>query len=130
MLRTGLSVFLIVTGFILLMAHGANPMPVLMIMIGAFALLRAMIWRVMHSRNLRKLPGFGEAVVYTFTTTNIEINGEDRQAKVKWSDLFEAVTTKQGLLLYHGKKSYTWIPQSAFDSSDDFQTVSDWSKAN
>ena len=104
-------------------------MPLLMVMVGTFALLRPMIWKIMHSRNLRKLPGFGQKVVYTFTLENIEINGEDKQAKVKWSDLFETAPTKHGLLLYHAKKSYTWVPKSAFDSEVDFQAVSEWAEA-
>ena len=126
LLRTALSILLIIIGFILLMSHGPNPMPLLMIMVGTFALLRPMIWKIMHSRNLRKLPGFGQQVTYTFSAESISIHGEDKQATVKWEDLFEPVTTKHGLLLYHGKKSYTWIPQSAFESLDDFQTVSQW----
>lgn len=127
-LRTGLSILLIIAGFIMLMTQGVNAMPLLMIMVGIFALLRPMIWKIMHSRNLRKLPGFGQTVVYTFTAENIAINGEDKQATVKWTSLFETAPKKQGLLLYHGKKSYTWVPLSAFDSSEDFQTVSQWAK--
>ena len=126
LIRTGLSITLVIIGFILLLTHGTNPMPLLMIMVGIFALLRPMIWKIMHSRNLRNLPGFGQTVIYTFTAESIAINGDELQAKVKWSDLFEAVLTKQGLLLYHGKKSYTWVPRSAFTSDEGFLTASKW----
>ena len=129
-LRTGLSIILVIVGFILLMTHGANPMPLLMIMVGTFALLRPMIWKIMHSRNLRNLPGFGQTVVYIFTADKIAINGDELQAKVQWSDLFEAVATKHGLLLYHGKKAYTWVPRSAFDSDKDFLTTSKWTASH
>lgn len=125
-LRTGLSILLVLVGFILLIAHGANPMPLLMVMIGTFALLRPMIWKIMHSRNLRKIPGFGETVVYTFTAEGVAIHGEKKQAQMSWTQLFEAVSTKHGLLLYHGKKSYTWVPNSAFDTDEDYQEVSSW----
>ena len=128
MLRTALSITLILAGLILLMTRGPNPMPVLMLMVGTFALLRPLIWKIMHARNLRQLPGYGQTVVYTFTPAGIEINGEDRQGKVRWGDLFETVPCKQGLLLYHAKKSYTWIPHDAFDSPADFQAVTAWAR--
>lgn len=130
MARTFLSIGLILAGLILLMARGPNPMPVLMLMVGTFALLRPLIWKIMHGRNLRKLPGYGQSVVYTFTPEEIEINGDDRQATVSWSGLFEAVVTKKGLLLYHAKKSYTWVPCEAFDSPEDFTQASDWAKCS
>ena len=126
MLRSFLSVGLIVTGIIMLMSQGPHPMFILMLMVGTFALLRPLIWKIMHGRNLRRLAGYGEAVLYTFTPESININGEDRQAMVKWSSLFEAVTTKHGLLLYHAKKSYTWVPCEAFDSPEDFDQVCQW----
>ena len=126
MIRTFLSITLILAGLILLMSRGSNPMPVLMLMVGTFAMLRPLIWKIMHARNLRQLPGYGQTVTYTFTPEGIEINGEDRQGKVKWSGLLETVTNKQGILLYHTKKSYTWIPLDAFDSPRDFQTVTAW----
>ena len=101
-------------------------MSILMLMIGTFALLRPLIWKIMHGRNLRQLPGYGQTVVYTFTPEGIEIHGEDKQAKVNWSSLLEAVTTKHGFLFYHAKKSYTWIPVEAFDSPEDVARVTDW----
>ncbi|MBT8036360.1 MAG: YcxB family protein [Verrucomicrobiae bacterium] len=126
MIRTALSITLLLAGLILLISRGPNPMPVLMLMIGTFALLRPMIWKIMHARNLRQTPGYGQSVSYTFTTEGVEINGEDRHGKLKWSDLLESVPHKRGLLLYHGKKSYTWIPHDAFDSPGDFQSVIQW----
>jgi len=129
MIRTFLSIGLILAGLILLMRRGPNPMPVLMLMVGTFALLRPLIWKIMHGRNLRRLPGYGQTVVYTFTPEGIAINGEDRDANIKWSGLFEAVAHKQGILLYHGKKSYTWVPLEAFDSTEDMKQVSKWAEA-
>lgn len=128
MIRTFISIGLLLAGVILLMSHGPDPLAVLMLMIGTFALLRPLMWKIMHGRNLRKLPGYGQTVVYTFTSEAIEINGEDRQATVSWSGLFEAVVTKKGLILYHSKKSYTWVPCEAFDSPEDFTQASDWVK--
>lgn len=111
------------------MSQGPNPMPVLMLMVGTFALLRPLIWKIMHGRNLRRLPGYGQSVLYTFTPDSMSINGEDRQGEVKWSTLFESVSTKKGLLLYHGKKSYTWVPSESFDSAEDILKVAEWSGA-
>ena len=128
MIRTFLSIGLILAGLILLMSRGPNPMPVLMLMVGTFALLRPLIWKIMHGRNLRQLPGYGQTVVYTFTPEGIAINGEDRDAKIKWSGLFETAPHKQGILLYHSKKSYTWVPLEAFDSREDMATVTEWLK--
>ena len=59
----------------------------------------------------------------------MSIHGEDRQGEVKWSALFESVSTKKGLLLYHGKKSYTWVPSESFDSAEDILKVAEWSGA-
>ena len=61
MLRTFLSVALILAGIILLMSQGPNPMPVLMLMVGTFALLRPLIWKIMHGRNLRNSPATARA---------------------------------------------------------------------
>lgn len=128
MLRTMLSVSLILAGIVLLLSQGPHPMSILMLMIGTFALLRPLIWKIMHGRNLRKLPGYGQSVIYTFTPESIHIHGEDREAKVQWSGLFETVPTKDGLILYHAKKSYTWVPREAFDSHEDFEQVTQWAK--
>ena len=125
-LRTFLSVGLVLAGIIILISQGPHPMSILMLMVGTFALLRPLVWKIMHARHLRKLPGYGHSVVYSFSAQGIKIHGEDRQAEVKWSDLFEAVTTKRGLLLYHGKKAYTWVPREAFDSAEHYEFVSQW----
>ena len=101
---------------------------ILMLMIGTFALLRPLVWKIMHGRNLRRLPGYGQTVLYTFSEKDINIHGEDREAIVKWSSLFETVTTKHGLLLYHAKKSYTWVPREAFDSAEHFDQVCQWAQ--
>lgn len=126
MLRTFLSIAVLLAGVILLITRGPMPMPVLMLMVGTFALLRPLIWKVMHGRNLRKLPGYGQTVLYTFTPEGCSIHGEDRTGEVSWGDLLECVTTKQGLLLYHSKKSYTWVPLTSFDNAEDMGVVSDW----
>jgi len=128
MLRTILSVGLLLTGIIMLISRGPHPMPILMLMIGTFALVRPLIWKIMHGRNLRKLPGYGQSVIYTFTPESININGEDRQATVQWSALLESVPSKHGLLLYHAKKSYTWVPCEAFDCPEDFDQVRQWAQ--
>jgi len=129
MLRTFLSIALLFAGLILLISHGPHPMAIIMLMIGTFALLRPMIWKIMHARNLRKLPGYGQKVIYTFTENSMKIHGEDRQGEVAWSSLLESVSTKQGFLFYHGKKSYTWIPRESFDSAEDFEQVKEWAAA-
>lgn len=129
MIRTILSAAIILAGAILIISEGLTPLSVLMLMIGTFALLRPLIWKIMHSRNLRKLPGYGQTVIYTFTKDHFSIHGEDREGKVKWSELLESAKTKQGLLLYHGKKSYTWVPLESFDSADDMQQVVEWAAA-
>ncbi len=129
MIRTFLSIGLILAGIILLMSRGPNPMPVLMLMVGTFALLRPLIWKIMHGRNLRRLPGHGQTVVYTFTPEGIAINGEDRHANIDWSGLFETVPHKQGILFYHAKKSYTWVSLEAFDSVEEMKQVAEWATA-
>ena len=129
-LRTFLSVGLILAGLVILISQGPHPMSILMLMVGTFALLRPLIWKIMHSRNLRRLEGLGQCVNYTFTPENIHIHGEDREANVSWSDLLESVPTKHGLLLYHAKKTYTWVPREAFDSPEDFDQVTQWAKKN
>jgi len=128
MIRTVLSAAIILAGVILMIYEGLTPLSVLMLMIGTFALIRPVIWKVMHARNLRKLPGYGQNVIYTFTDTYFSIHGEDREGKVKWDDLLEVVTTKQGMLFYHGKKSYTWVPSASFDSADDMQQIAQWAE--
>lgn len=130
MLRTFLSIAILLAGIILLANRGATPMPVLMLMVGTFALLRPMIWKIMHARNMRKLPGYGQSVVYTFTPEGMSIHGEDRKGSVQWSSLLESVRTRKGLLLYHEKKSYTWIPKASFDSPEDMKQVAQWSDQN
>ena len=128
MIRTFLSAAVLLAGAILIISEGLTPFAVLMLMVGTFALLRPLIWKIMHARNLRQLPGYGQTVLYTFTQEGIGIHGEDLDGQLKWSALFEAVATKQGLLLYHGKKSYTWLPLVAFDSADDMKQVEKWAK--
>lgn len=128
MLRTFLSIAVLLAGIILLVQRGPTPMPVLMLMVGTFALLRPLIWKIMHARNLRKLPGYGQTVVYTFTPEGMSIHGETHKGEVKWSGLLECVKTKRGLLLYHSKKSYTWIPKASFDSPDDMKQVAEWAQ--
>lgn len=130
MIRTILSAAIIFAGAILIINEGLTPLAILMLMIGTFALVRPVIWKVMHSRNLRKLPGYGQTVLYTFTEEGFSILGEDREGKVKWSALFEVIPTKKGLLLYHAKKSYSWMPLESFDSSDEMNQVAGWASAS
>ncbi|MFK7910098.1 MAG: YcxB family protein [Akkermansiaceae bacterium] len=129
MLRTFLSIAILLAGIILLSTEGPHPLPVLMLMVGTFALLRPLIWKIMHARNLRKLPGYGQTVIYTFTPECMSIHGEDREGEVKWIDLLECITNKKGLLLYHSKKSYTWVPVTSFDNPDEMKQVSEWATA-
>lgn len=128
MLRTLLSIAVLLAGIILLVSQGPHPMPILMLMVGTFALLRPLIWKILHARNLRKLPGYGQTVVYTFNPDGMQIHGEDREGSVQWSQLLEPVTTQKGLLLYHGKKSYTWVPKRSFDSAEEMKQVADWAQ--
>ena len=128
MIRTFMSIAVLLAGVILIMSQGPQPMAILLLMVGTFALLRPLIWKILHARNLRQLPGYGQTVIYTFTPEEMQIHGEDRKGQVQWSGLFESVTTKQGILLYHGKKSYTWIPKVSFDSPKDMEQVAEWSK--
>ena len=128
MIRTFLSAAILLAGAILIISEGLTPFSVLMLMVGTFALLRPLIWKIMHARNLRQLPGYGQIVLYTFSPEGIAIHGEDQEGKVKWSGLLETVATKQGLLLYHAKKSYTWVPVEAFDHADDMAKVEEWAK--
>ena len=126
MLRTILSGTILFAGAILIIKEGLTPLSILMLMVGTFALLRPLVWKIMHSRNLRKLPGYGQTVLYTFTQKGFSILGEDMDGKVTWDSLLEAVTTKHGLLLYHGKKAYTWVPKESFDSADEMKQVASW----
>ncbi|MGB2266844.1 MAG: YcxB family protein [Akkermansiaceae bacterium] len=126
MLRTILSIGLILAGIVILISQGPHPMSILMLMVGTFALLRPLVWKMLHGRNLRRLPGYGETVIYRFSPQGIKIHGEAREGELSWKDLFEIVPKKQGLLLYHAKKSYTWVPCEAFDSPEDYALVSQW----
>lgn len=126
LLRSTLSIGALIGGAVLIALEGLTPFPVLMIMVGTFALLRPMIWKIMHARNLRRLPGYGQSVIYTLTPESLSIHGETQQATIQHNDLYETVTHETGLMLYHNKKSYTWIPKEAFDSEQDFQQASSW----
>ncbi len=126
LLRITLSIGCIVGAGVFVMLEGLTPFPVLMLMVGTFALLRPLIWKIMHARNLRQLPGYGQTVIYTISPENIIIHGETKQATIPLNDLFEVVPLKQGLLLYHNKKSYTWLPREAFDSEQNFKQASAW----
>lgn len=128
MFRTGLSIMLVLAGLIILISEGPHPMSVLMLMVGTFALLRPLIWKMLHARRLRQLPGYGETVNYTFNPEEISICGENKKASITWPDLYEVVPNKKGLLLYHAKKSYTWIPREAFASAEDYDRVCAWSR--
>lgn len=124
-LRTVASIATIAGGIILTGIEGLTPFPLLMMMVGTFALLRPMLWKIMHSRNLRRLPGYGQKVIYTFTSEEIQVKGETQQALIDKDKLHEIVILKQGLLLYHDKKAYTWIPKEAFDSDDAYHQATD-----
>lgn len=124
-LRTSLSAGLIITGIALTVYAGLEPLNILMLMVGTFALIRPQVWKIFHARNLRKLPGYGQAVLYTFSDDGIDIHGETRQAKVRWSQLHEILNHKKGIMLYHSPKAYTWIPREAFDCDQDFQQASE-----
>ena len=120
-LRTVASIGAVVGGIILIGIEGLTPFPILMMMVGTFALLRPMVWKIMHARNLRRLPGYGQKVCYTFTPEGIKVQGETQQALIEKNKLYEIVNFKQGLMLYHNKKAYTWIPREAFDSDEAYQ---------
>lgn len=111
---------LLVAALYLIFSGGNSPMALLMLTIACFAMLRPQIWKIMHARRLRTTPGYGETVHYRISSDMIEIQGSSRQAKLALDQLFEVTTSPQGILLYHNKSSYTWLPRNAFDNQQAF----------
>ena len=52
------------------------------------------------------------------------MDGSSGTVNVLWSEFYEVVETKNGLLMYQNKKDYLWIPEYDFKSGEMEQIVS------
>jgi len=80
------------------------------ILIGSIGFVRPMIWQMWSERKLRKHPAFGSKIDYAFNPKEVIIDGSSGTVNVPWSEFYEVVETKNGLLMYQNKKDYLWVP--------------------
>ncbi len=96
----------------------ANFITITFILLGSVGYMRPMIWQMWNERKLRKHPAYGTVINYTFSADEIIMNGVSGKINVPWSQFFEVVETKTGLLLYQNKKDYLWIPRYDFKDGE------------
>ena len=93
------------------------------ILIGSVGFMRPMIWQMWSERKLRKHPAFNSKIHYEFNPKEVIMNGSSGRANVPWSEFFEIIETKKGLLMYQNKKDYLWIPAVDFKTKEMSQIV-------
>ena len=93
------------------------------ILIGSIGFVRPMIWQMWSERKLRKHPAFGSKIDYAFNPKEVIIDGSSGTVNVPWSEFYEVVETKNGLLMYQNKKDYLWVPAYDFKSGEMSQVV-------
>ena len=94
------------------------------ILIGSIGFIRPMIWQMWSERKLRKHPAFGSKIEFSFGANEVVMNGSSGSVNVPWSEFYEVVKTKKGLLMYQNKKDYLWIPEYDFKSGEMEEIVS------
>jgi len=106
-------------GYFAVLSHGSgdkflNFITISFILIGSIGFVRPMVWQMWSERKLRKHPAFGSKINFEFNQTEIVMDGRSGSVNVPWTELFEVVETKKGLLLYQNKKDYLWVPAYDF----------------
>ena len=91
---------------------------------GSLGFMRPMLWQMWQERGLRKHPAYDTTVHYTFSEVGVKMSGEIGDAEVPWSEFYELVPTKKGLLIYQDKKQYLWIAKSSFKGEQMQEVVS------
>ncbi|NWK57165.1 YcxB family protein [Verrucomicrobiaceae bacterium N1E253] len=125
-LRSAIGIGVFPLAIWLIFSEGWTPWPMLLMLVGTLVMLRPIIWNMMQVRSLHKLPGYGQEVCYTITPEALHIDGESKSARLDSHQIVECVPTTQGILIYHSKTSYTWLPHSAFDSTTDYHQAGTW----
>ena len=85
-----------------------------LVMVGSLGFMRPILWQMWHERGLRKHPAYETEIHYEFSDHGVKISGVAGDVTVPWVDFFQVKPTKKGLLIYHDKKQYLWIPKVDF----------------
>jgi type VI protein secretion system component VasK len=109
----------VIGGFFAIKTYGqgnklANFITISFILLGSVGYMRPMIWQMWNERKLRKHPAYGTQIHYAFSADGVMMDGASGKVSVPWSEFYEVVETKKGLLLYQNKKDYLWIPSYDF----------------
>ena len=84
-----------------------------------FDKLNAWYW----SWAFRKRPEADMEIVFKFSDTQINIQSSLATSDVSWKIFYKVVEIEDGFLFYWRKKSFTWIPLTAFESQECITTV-------
>lgn len=122
-LRATVCLLAVIGGGYLIVTRGPHVMAGFLVAGGAVGFLRPMVWQMWSERGLRKHAAFGKSVTYRFHQHGIEMRGGAGDVELSWSDVYELVPCKRGLLIYMNKRDYLWVPDTAFSSTDDKQQV-------
>jgi hypothetical protein len=95
---------------------------ILILVICVFALTYDRINEWHLRRNFRKYPDPKE-VEWTFTLDGVQTKSSLGEATLKWEAFMKDVEFIDGFLFYYSKNVFSWIPRSAFESAECFETT-------
>ncbi len=110
LLRTLVAIGCLAYGGYTMIMVGPEMMAVLSIMVGTFALVRPIIWKILYLRRMRGSAGYGELVSYEFSPAGISMAGASFSSEVAWDKVYELVVFPAGVLIYFDKRQHLWLP--------------------
>ena len=97
---------------------------ILILVICVFALTYDRINEWYWRRNFRKYPNPTE-VEWTFTEEGVQTKSSLGEGTLKWEAFIKVVEFIDGFLFYYSNNLFSWIPRSAFETAECFDTTRD-----
>ena len=80
-----------------------------------------LLTRWSSARMLRTTPSFQGELEYSFTTAGMKVRSPVSFAEITWATFVRAIETREFFLLFHNKQIASFLPKSAFGSTEEQQ---------
>lgn len=93
------------------------------LLIIAIVMVFAMWYQAIQAKKeFEKSPHKDARLVWNFGEEQIRVVTSISDSTFDWRNIVTAVQTKEGYLLFVGPRIFSWVPQRAFASQEDFET--------
>jgi hypothetical protein len=87
--------------------------------------LRQYVLKRQFVAGLKSSPLFDQLIAYQASESGIDVVSPVSTGKLSWIAFHKTVGTPEGVLLYHQKRLFNWLPKAAFTSEDEYNRFLD-----